>query len=182
MKNILMIAYHFPPVTVSSGIQRTLKFTRYLLDYGWKAQVLSVNPRAYIQVNDGQMGEIPKLVFVKRAFALDTSRHLSFKGRYLGWMALPDRWVSWCLGGSISGLLMIFKCKPKVIFSTYPIATAHLLGLILHRLTGILWVADFRDSMTEEDYPVNPRQRAMYLWIEQQAIKYCAKATRSPHS
>ncbi len=176
MKNILMIAYHFPPVRVSSGIQRTLKFSRYLLNHGWKAQVLSVNPRAYVQVNEGQMNEIPEQVFVKRVFALDTSRHLSFKGRYLDWMALPDRWVSWCFGGTVSGLLMILKFKPNIIWSTYPIATAHLLGLILHRLTGIPWVADFRDSMTEEDYPTNPKQLAVYRWIEKQAVKHCTKA------
>ncbi len=176
MKSILMIAYHFPPVRVSSGIQRTLKFCQYLLAHEWQAQVLSVDPRAYIQVNDGQMDEIPTEVTVKRAFALDTSRHLSFKGRYLGWMALPDRWVSWCLGGTVSGLWMILKNKPAVIWSTYPIATAHLLGLILHRLTGIPWVADFRDSMTEEDYPVNSRQRAIYRWIEAQTINHCSRA------
>jgi len=171
-----MIAYHFPPIRVSSGIQRTLKFSRYLLDYGWKAQVLTVHPQAYNQVSDGQMNEIADEVYVKRVFALDTSRHLSIKGRYLGWMALPDRWVSWCFGGVVSGLLMIRKFKPKVIWSTYPIATAHLLGLILHRLTGIPWVADFRDSMTEEDYPANPRQRVIYRWIEEKTIKYCSKA------
>jgi len=71
---------------------------------------------------------------------------------------------------------MIAKKKPAVIWSTYPIATAHLLGLILHRLTGIPWIADFRDSMTEDNYPVAPRQRAVYCWIEAQTIKYCAQA------
>lgn len=168
-----MIAYHFPPVRVSSGIQRTLKFSRYLLDHGWKTQVLTVNPRAYEQVSAGQMAEIPAEVSVTRAFALDTSRHLAFKGRYLGWMALPDRWISWCLGGVLSGLGMILKYRPKVIWSTYPIATAHLIGLFLHRITGIPWIADFRDSMTEDDYPTNPRQKKIYQWIERQTVKHC---------
>jgi hypothetical protein len=176
MKNILMIAYHFPPVQVSSGIQRTLKFSQYLLEHGWRAQVLTVNPRAYIQVNAGQLNEIPKQVTVKRAFALDTSRHLAIKGRYLGWMALPDRWVSWCFGGVVSGLNLIRQYKPQVIWSTYPIATAHLLGLILHRITGIPWVADFRDSMTEDNYPANPKQWAVYRWIEKQTVRFCSKA------
>jgi glycosyltransferase involved in cell wall biosynthesis len=176
MKNILMIAYHFPPVRVSSGIQRTLKFVRYLLDYGWKAQVLTVTPNVYEKTSDEQMHEIPSEVIVNRAFALDSAKHLSFKGRYISWMALPDRWVSWCVGGFISGLLMIRKYQPKVIWSTYPIATAHLLGLLLHRISGIPWVADFRDSMTEEDYPLNPRQRRVYRWIEQQTVKNCSRA------
>ena len=176
MKNILMIAYHFPPIKGSSGIQRTLKFCQYLLDHDWTAQVLTVNPRAYVQTGDGQMGEIPKQVTVKRALAFDTARHLSIRGRYVSWMALPDRWVSWTFGGVLSGLLMIYKHKPKVIFSTYPIATAHLIGLILHRLTGIPWVADFRDSMTEDHYPTNARQRAIYRWIEKKTVTHCTRA------
>ncbi len=176
MKNILMIAYHFPPVQVSSGIQRTLKFSRYLLNYGWTAQILTVNPKAYEHVSNGQINEIPKEVTVKRAFALDTSRHLAIKGRYLSWMALPDRWVSWCLGGVLSGLAMVLTYKPKVIWSTYPIATAHLIGLLLHRLTGLPWIADFRDSMTEDGYPANPKQKKIYQWIEQQTVKHCTRA------
>lgn len=172
MKNLLMIAYHFPPVRVSSGIQRTLKFTQYLLNHGWTSRVLTVNPIAYEQVSDGQMNEIPPEVTVTRAFALDTSKHLAIRGRYISWMALPDRWVSWCAGGVIAGLGMVSKYKPKVIFSTYPIATAHLIGLVLHRITGLPWIADFRDSMTEGDYPANPRQRKIYQWIERQTVKH----------
>jgi glycosyltransferase involved in cell wall biosynthesis len=176
MKNILMIAYHFPPIRVSSGIQRTLKFAQYLLDHGWKAQVLTVNPRVYERLSEDQLHEIPAEVIVNRAFALDTAKHLSLKGRYWGWMALPDRWVSWCLGGVWSGLQLIKHYRPQVIWSTYPIATAHLLGLILHRISGIPWIADFRDSMTEENYPTNLTQRKIYRWIEQQTVKHCIKA------
>lgn len=176
MKNILMIAYHFPPVRVSSGIQRTLKFANYLLDHDWKALVLTVDPRAYDNISSDQVHEIPSEVVVKRAFALDTARHLSLKGRYLGWMALPDRWVSWCFGGVYSGLALIKQYRPKVLWSTYPIATAHVLGLILQRISGIPWIADFRDSMTEDGYPTNPLQRKFYLWIERQTVKHCSRA------
>jgi glycosyltransferase involved in cell wall biosynthesis len=176
MRNLLMIAYHFPPVKVSSGIQRTLKFASYLLNHDWQAQVLSVSPIAYETVSNDQMQEIPDKIIVKRAFALDTARHLSIGHHYLKFLALPDRWVSWCLAGTLGGLQLIVKHKPKVIFSTYPIASAHLLGLILHRLTGIPWVADFRDSMTEADYPTDPTVRRVYRWIERQTIKHCSRA------
>jgi glycosyltransferase involved in cell wall biosynthesis len=171
-----MVAYHFPPIRVSSGIQRTLKFSRYLLEHGWRAQVLTVNPRAYERVGDDQLAEIPVEVAVKRAFALDTARHLSIRGRYFGWMALPDRWVSWCFGGLASGLALVYRYRPKAIWSTYPIATAHLLGLMLHRLTGLPWIADFRDSMTEDEYPSDPVQRKMYRWIERQTVERCRRA------
>jgi glycosyltransferase involved in cell wall biosynthesis len=60
--------------------------------------------------------------------------------------------------------------RPDVIWSTYPIATAHLIGLTLHRLTRLPWIADFRDSMTEDGYPEDPRTRAMYQWIERRVV------------
>ena len=176
MKQILMVAYHFPPIRVSSGIQRTLKFATYLLDYGWNAHVLTVTPNVYEKISDDQLHEIPPRVTVERAFALDSARHLSIKGRYLGWLALPDRWVSWCIAGTLYGLRMVYRYRPKVIWSTYPIATAHLLGLVLHKLTALPWVADFRDSMTEDEYPVDLVQRKVYRWIEQKTVKHCCRA------
>ena len=159
VKRILMIAYHYPPVQISSGIQRTLKFSTYLGPLGWQSSVLSVATRAYSHTSDNQVCEIPADVRVQRAFALDTSRHLAVKGRYPLLLALPDNWSTWWLGGVTSGLAMIRRARPDVIWSTYPIATAHLSGLTLHRLTGIPWVADCRDSMTEENYPTPTLRR-----------------------
>jgi hypothetical protein len=71
---------------------------------------------------------------------------------------------------------LIRKHRPSVIWSTYPIATAHLIGWTLQRLSGLPWVADFRDSMTEDDYPPDERQRRVYRWIERKTIERCSKA------
>ena len=175
-KHVLMIAYHYPPMRGSSGIQRTLKFSQYLPQCGWSPVVLSAHPRAYTNPGDDQMGDIPASVPVHRAFALDTARHLAFRGRYAGFMALPDRWVSWCLGAIPAGLRLIRRHRPAVIWSTYPIASAHLVGLALRRLTGLPWVADLRDPMTDVSYPENPLTRKVYLWIERQTVKHCTVA------
>lgn len=163
VKRVLMIAYHYPPVRGSSGVQRTLKFSRYLADYGWEPIVLTAHPRAYSGIGNDQLHEVPEHITVKRAFALDTARQLSFRGAYPGFLALPDRWVSWWLGAVPAGLNLIRKYKPTVILSTYPIATAHLIGLTLARLTGLPWIADFRDSMTEEAHPTDPNVRRIFL-------------------
>ncbi len=176
VKRVLMVAFHYPPVQVSSGVQRSLAFSKYLQEHGWSPIVLTAHPRAYPAVSDDQMKDIPESVPVKRAFALDTSKHLSIGNKYLGAMALPDRWVSWWLGGVWSGLRLIRKYRPRVIWSTYPIATAHLIGLTLHRLTGLPWIADFRDSMTEEDYPQAGAKRKAYIWIEKRVVRACSKA------
>ncbi len=54
------------------------------------------------------------------------------------------------------GLRLIHRHRPAVLWSNFPIATEHLIALMLHRLTRLPWVADFRDSMTEEYYPRDP--------------------------
>ena len=171
MKNALMIAFHYPPCRGSSGVHRTLKFSRYLLDYGWRPIILTAHPRAYPQTGDDQLAEIREEVVVKRAFAWDTSRHLSLYGSYARWMALPDRWVSWELCAVPLGLYLIHKYRPEIIWSTFPIATAHLIGLTLNRLTKIPWVVDFRDPMTEEFYPADTLSWKAYHWIERQSIR-----------
>jgi glycosyltransferase involved in cell wall biosynthesis len=176
VKRVLMIAFHFPPLRGSSGIQRTLKFAQYLPQFGWLPVVLSAHRRAYALSGDDQLRDIPAEAVVHRAFALDTARHLSFKGRYAGFMALPDRWVSWALGAVPAGLRLVRKYRPEVIWSTYPIATAHLIGYALHRLTGIPWVADMRDPMTDEGYPSNPVTRRVYQWIERKTVLHCQRA------
>ncbi|MET0106720.1 MAG: glycosyltransferase [Sedimenticola sp.] len=171
-----MVAFHFPPIRVSSGVQRSLAFIRYLPEKGWNPIVLTAHLRAYDQVCDDQIKDIPESVPVERAFSLDTSRHLSIAGRYFDFMALPDRWVTWLIGGVWSGLKLIRKYRPKIIWTTYPIATAHLIGLTLHKLTRLPWVADFRDSMVDDSYPVNVRQKRIFYWIEKVTLKHCRYA------
>jgi glycosyltransferase involved in cell wall biosynthesis len=171
VKKVLIIAYHFPPQVESSGYLRCLKFCRYLPDQGWQPHVLTVHPRAYERTNPSQLKEIPPSVLVDRVFALDTQRHLSFRGRYLRAMALPDRWVSWCLAAVAAGYRIIRKEKCDVILTTFPIASAVLIGWLLHRLTGKPWVADFRDSMTEPDYPRDPDTWRVYRWLEKRTVR-----------
>ena len=176
MKRVLMIAFHYPPFRGSSSVQRSLRFSEYLLDFGWHPLVLSAHERAYPQISGDQTDQVPEPVVVRRAFALDAARHLSIRGRYLESLALPDRWFAWFLGGVPEGLAMIREYRPDVLWSTYPITTAHLLGLALHRLSGIPWVADFRDPMTEPHYPPQPVTRTVRRWVERSTVAHCTRA------
>lgn len=177
MKRVLMIAFHFPPLAGSSGIQRTLRFCRYLPDFGWKPIILTAHPRAYENRNDDQLGDIPPGVEVIRAPAWDASRHFSVAGRYPGVLARPDRWLSWWLGALPAGMATIRRLEPDALWSTYPIATAHMIGASLARLSGLPWIADFRDPMAQEDYPPDPAVWRSFDRIERRALSRACFST-----
>lgn len=177
-----MVAYHFPPAAGSSGHLRTLSFVRELPRHGWQPIVLTATRTAYPTAAKGMNSEIPDGLQIHRALALDAARHLAIRGHYLRRTALPDRWANWVLAGVPLGLALIARYRPRVVWTTYPIATAHLIGLALHKLTGIPWVADFRDPMMEVDpctgqrYPDEPDLWNARSWIESHVMESCSRS------
>lgn len=182
MKRVLMIAYHFPPLAGSSGIQRTLRFVQQLPMLGWQPIVLAADPRAFERTATDLDSEVPAGTPVHRAFALDTARHLSIGGRYIGALARPDRWMTWQFDAVRLGMNLIRAYRPQVIWSTYPIATAHLIGAKLQARSGLPWIADFRDPMAQEGYPSDPLVWESFHRIETRAFeqaRICAFTTPS---
>jgi len=176
-RRVLMVAYHFPPLAGSSGIQRTLRFAQYLPDFGWDPIVLTAHPRAYARTSEDQLGDIDDQVHVIRAQAWDTARHFALAGRYPRFLARPDRWASWWLGAVPVGLRAIRRLRPDAIWSTYPIATAHRIGASLAARSGLPWVADFRDPMAQDEYPADPVTRRAFFRIERGAVMRASRST-----
>lgn len=173
-RKILMIPFHYPPMVGSSGVQRSVHFSATLKKHNWDPIVLTAHTRVYPEISQASLTNIDNDIVVKRAFAIDVSRHLPFGGYFPKFIALPDRWSSWVLSAVVQGWWCIKKFKPKVIWSTYPIASAHLIAYILNRISGVPWVADFRDPMTEEGYPEDPTIFNVYRWIEERTIKHAS--------
>jgi glycosyltransferase involved in cell wall biosynthesis len=169
-RRVLMIAFHFPPGKGSSGLQRTLNFARHLPEHGWTPRLLTVMAHAHPAVSDEQLGDVPADLKIVRAPSLDVARHLAVAGRYPGFLALPDRWSSWKWAAIPMGLAQCLAWRPHAIWSTYPIATAHVIALRLARLTGLPWIADFRDSMSDDSFPPEPNKRRSVLRIERATV------------
>jgi hypothetical protein len=180
-RRVLMLAYHFPPYVGSSGARRTIAFVRYLRDYGWEPTVLSVGTGAYERTSDDELAKLPPGVEVVRPFVLDVARHLSIAGRYPSRLAVPDRWASWRYTGFRAGLETARRIGADVVWSTYPIATAHALAARIARASGLPWVADMRDPMVEFDaysgiaYPTDPRVREARLRIERTVVESASR-------
>lgn len=170
-----MVAFHFPPVAMGSGHLRTLGFVRYLPDAGWEPTVLSVNAAALPRVDLANTSLIPEDCRVYRAFALDVQRHLSIRGKYPGFLAQPDRWSTWWMAAVLKGLWLIRRYQINAIWSTYPIMTAHCIAYTLSRMTGVPWIADFRDPVASSVEAGNPFSVSSQQRCEQRVL---ARANR----
>jgi peptidoglycan/xylan/chitin deacetylase (PgdA/CDA1 family)/glycosyltransferase involved in cell wall biosynthesis len=165
-RRVLMVAFHFPPQSGSSGVLRTLNFVKHLPALGWHTSVLTAQPTAYEDQRNDLVPSITTQTRVIRARALDAARHLSVLGKYPRILALPDRWSWWWIDAVRKGLKEIRQTQPEVIWSTYPIATAHLIAATLAQISGRPWVADFRDPMVTDDYPNERLMRKVWVWLE----------------
>ncbi|AGG90142.1 hypothetical protein R2APBS1_3070 [Rhodanobacter denitrificans] len=175
-KCVLMTGFHFPPSALSSGHLRLLAFTKYLPERGWDPVVLSATPGAYELTDPASVRSIPKECNVYRAFALDAKRHMAVMGRYPSIFALPDRWSSWWPAAVWNGLRLIRRHHAQAIWSTFPIMTSHCVAYTLHRLTGIPWIADFRDPVASSTAGKNPMAvRSQARW-ERRVLSCAARS------
>jgi glycosyltransferase involved in cell wall biosynthesis len=175
MRRVLLIAYHFPPIRGSSGVQRTLRFAQHLPRYGWQPVVLTIHPRAYPEAGNTEGNEVPEGIEVHRAFGLDTARHLRLAGRYPGPLAVPDRWMSWAFWAIPKALSLIRSRQIDAVWSTFPIATAHTIALKVVQRSGLPWIAEFRDPMWQGSYPYEPAVNRAFKELEEAV---CATADR----
>ena len=150
MKHALFVSFQYPPDASSSGVLRTLKYTRFLGEHGWRITVLSPLASAYGSVDADSIADIPPNVHVVRTRYLNTQKHLSLRGRYLALAALPDRFIGWLPWALAAGRRIARGDPVDLIYSTSPPATAHLIAWRLSRHLRKPWVADFRDPWFED--------------------------------
>lgn len=179
MKSVLFITYYFPP-SGGSGVQRPLKFVKYLAEFGWKVTVLTVDPQhaAYSDL-DRQLGsDIPKQVKVVRTRSWDPysvyarwvgkskqeavgvgflgAEHASSKEKLARWVRanlfLPDARVGWVKYAKKAGSKLLKQGGFDAIVSTGPPHSCHLIAVYLSKKYGIPWVADVRDAWPDMAY------------------------------
>ena len=169
---VLMITFHYPPSNTSSGGLRPLKLGKYLREFGWDSSVLTVPVHCHESTDSGLMQQIPPGVTVHRAFCIDAKAALSIRGRHLGFVVVPDRYLSWLPFGVRRAVRVVRQEAVDVLFSTSPVPTAHLIALMVKRMTKLPWVADFRDPWVEtEGSEVYGRMRqAVELRLERRVV------------
>jgi len=164
-REVLVVAYYFPPLGLS-GVQRTLKFVKYLPQFGWQPTVLTVTPTGYYAQDYTLLDELhPKNISIERVGSLDPNRLFRHKGvvkmpserwrKVFTFMSdlffIPDNKIGW-KRKAVKAASELFKKKNyDVIFSTAPPFTDFLIGLELHEKFQKPLVIDYRDPW--HDYP-----------------------------
>lgn len=179
MKKVLVISYYFPPAG-GPGVQRWLKFVKYLRRYGVEP-VMYVPENADYPVTDPTLaGEIPEGLKIYRGKIIEPNRILSrlgakkakgtsagfidssswkkgFLSKALTWIRanlfIPDARMLW-IRPSVRGCARILREEGiDTVISTGPPHSAHMIALALKE-KGLCrrWIADFRDPWTKIDY------------------------------
>lgn len=152
-------------------MQRTLRFAQHLPKFGWQPIVLTIHPGAYEETGKASGNEVPAGLAVHRAFGLNAARQLSLFGRYPKLLALPDRWASWRFWAVPRALSIVRAERIDAIWTTFPIATAHQIGLEVARRTRLPWIAEFRDPMWQSDWPPEPTANAVWRRLEEEIFR-----------
>jgi glycosyltransferase involved in cell wall biosynthesis len=150
-RRVLVLAYFFPPLG-GAGVQRTLKFVEYLAPLGWDSTVVSTRSRVYGARDPSLLDEVPPGTRVIRTAAFPLARYLGILlyrlrlKRLRAWVIWPDGGVGWAPFALLAALRLARRERPDVLFSTSAPYGAHLVAMLVARLTGTPWVADFRDE------------------------------------
>lgn len=175
---LLLVTYYFPP-SGGAGVQRILKWTKYLRDFGVEPVVLTVEAGAYPRLDPTLLDDVPAGVAVHRTPTLDpfglyarltgrtrqeavneTTGHIgegdSVVERLARWVRgnlfIPDARVGWVPFAVARGRRLAAAGEVDAVLTSGPPHSVHLTGWGLQRLTGCPWIADLRDPWTDISY------------------------------
>ena len=174
MNKVLIITYYWPP-SGGAGVQRWLKFSKYLPQFGWEPVILTVDPEfaSYPAIDNSLEKEIPGGIKVYRTKATDWFRIYgkskvpsagfaknsddTIKGkisRFIrGNFFIPDPRRGWNKFAFKKACEIIEKEEIRHIITTSPPHSTQLIGLKLKkRFSAIRWIADLRDPWTDIYY------------------------------
>jgi len=176
-KKILIITYYWPPAG-GPGVQRWLKFAKYLPEFGWKPIIYTPENPSYPLLDESLMKDVPEDLEIVRtkiwepyqlaeklnkrnkkfkAGQFDLGNNQSWKSKLSIWVRgnffIPDARVFW-VQPSVKFLEQYLKINNiETIVTSGPPHSMHLIGLNLKKkFSDLKWIADFRDPWTEISY------------------------------
>jgi glycosyltransferase involved in cell wall biosynthesis len=145
MKQVLCIAYLFPPHG-GGGVQRTVKFVKYLARYGWQPTILTAPAQGPL-LDPSLMADVPAQTPIMRVQGPMLPKSLPWRLRQwlTRWFLVIDEQVGWLPFAVRRGAALLRRESFQALYSTAGPYTDHLVALRLRRAGRVPWVADFRD-------------------------------------
>jgi glycosyltransferase involved in cell wall biosynthesis len=190
-RTVLVIAYYFPPMGLS-GVQRTLKFVKYLPQFGWQPTVLTVTPTGYFAQDETLLEDLDgRNIEIIRAGSIDANRFFRKKGvvqmpserwekalRYTSDLFfIPDNKIGWRRKAVQAASELLEKSRFDILFATAPPFTDFLIGVDLLKKYKIPLILDYRDPWLE--YPVKYYPTLYHKWknytLEKLALQRSSK-------
>jgi glycosyltransferase involved in cell wall biosynthesis len=178
-KTVLILVHDFPPAG-GAGVQRVLKFVKYLPEFGWRSVVVAATPESYTVLDNTLAADIPADTPILRVPSFDPNKlrprcERLRLGKALSLfnaaLFLPDAAFTWAYRARPVVKQAIRDYRPTVIFSSALPASAHMLGLWAQQATGLPWVTDFRDPWSENELqPYLPGYRALNRRLEDRVL------------
>jgi len=182
---VLFIAYFYPPLG-GGGVQRTVKFIKYLCKNNWDVIVLStLSKDAFVEEDKFLSSEIPENVFVKRVNSIPITKILNFLikmkfgiiSTYLSKLIFPDLHAGWYIKGHKAAERLFQEYKPDVIYSTSSPITSHYIAMsVKKKYSKVRWVADFRDPWSQNAIAYNflgEKRRKIDKFFENKLLEIC---------
>lgn len=144
MKNNLLIITHAYPPKGGGGVQRIVKFAKYLKDFGWHATVVSPKGKNIPWVDEKRLNEVKNISSIKVPISNTGADLISKIKRKL----IPiDAFYHWT--NDVLNTLQETETTPfQLIFTSGPPHSVHLIGAKISKQFNLKWVADFRDHFT----------------------------------
>ena len=185
--NTLVIAYYFPPMGLS-GVQRTLKFVKYLTHYGWNPIVLTSETSDYYAYDEALTAELEQLnITVIKAGKISKKKSKTRKfpsyfiqklGRaFLQTFFLPDSKIGWKKYALEKAKFLFENYKIDVIFSTAPPYTDFLVARELSDKYNVPFIVDYRDTWVDNSfnfYPT-PFHKSYHIKLEKEILTKSSK-------
>ena len=156
MKRVLVLAYYFPPLG-GAGVQRTVKFVKYLRELGYEAIVVTGPENASVSwapPDPTLTHELPPETIVQR-IGSPPPRPTGNRSRMSRWLQRPSRSDRWWQEGVRRLGRTVAEDVDVIYASMSPFGTAAA-AAGLARAAGKPWVADLRDPWALDDWSVYP--------------------------
>lgn len=182
MKRLLVLSYYFPPMGMS-GVQRTLKFVKYLPEFGWQPMVLTIKPCGSYGYDPALLDEIPNTEIIRTPsldpLYLSPSRQRPIAAARRGIVAVlnrffvPDNKLGWIPFALSRGLSFAKKNNVDAIYSTAPPFSSHLAALALKNILRKPLICDFRDAWTNNPQAsyASPLHKYLDLYLEKKVLR-----------